>query len=121
MPGGPGINSGPAGSLWEGRSHRRGRRAVDARFPEEADYADRPTAWTGWLDWLFGGEALTGLLGALMIAGCCFVAPAAGFLAGLGLLVCQTPEARHNAAFLLALAAIQSLLCSYVVIAARLA
>jgi len=94
---------------------------VDARFPEEADYADRPTAWTGWLDWLFGGEALTGLLGALMIAGCCFVAPAAGFLAGLGLLVCQTPEARHNAAFLLALAAIQSLLCSYVVIAARLA
>ena len=92
---------------------------MDARFPQEADYADPPTIWTGCFEWLLAGDTLSSALCALMLSGCCIVAPPALVLAGLGLLVCHSPEARHNAAFLLTLGGIYAALASSFFIGAR--
>jgi hypothetical protein len=66
----------------------------------EADYDTRPGP-PGWLDRLFASDSVTSVFFLLMLSGCCPVAPFAGLMSGLGLLVCRTPEARLNAAFLL--------------------
>ena len=70
----------------------------------EADYDTRPGP-PGWLDRVFASDPVTGTVFLLMLSGCCVIAPFAGLMSGLGLLVCRTPEARTNAALLLVAAA----------------
>lgn len=59
----------------------------------------------GRMDRLFACESWVTVLFLLMLSGCCVIAPLAAFAGGLGLLVCQTYEARVNAALLLVAAA----------------
>jgi hypothetical protein len=81
------------------RQFNRWQSIVDASSPD-IDYGDRVPFPVIWLDRLLGSDTLTAALFLLMLTGCCFVAPAAGVLSALGLLVCRLPEARDNAALL---------------------
>jgi len=72
----------------------------------EVDYDDGLRPGTpGRMDRLFACESWVAVLFLLMLSGCCLIAPPAALAGGLGLLVCRTPEARLNAAFLLVAAA----------------
>jgi hypothetical protein len=72
----------------------------------EVDYDDGFRLGTpGRMDRLFARESWIAVLFLLMLSGCCLIAPLAALAGGLGLLVCQTYEARTNAALLLAAAA----------------
>src|SRR5262245_19172824 len=99
MCGGSGIIPGPPFHLVGAQPLTMNTRSADI----EADYADRVPMSR--LDRLLAGETVANWLFLLMLSGCCFVAPVAGLVAGLGLLGCRTPEARLTATFLAVAAA----------------
>ena len=79
------------------------------------DYADAPTAPpAGGLDRLFAAESFAALSVLLFFGLCLLAFPATVLLAGLGVICCRDPDARHQATLLLAVAAVQAVLLSLV-------